>query len=305
MMPGAISQERSIMSKLSLLDLGFFIAETAASPKHVAGLLICQPPAKAGASFAKDLHRDYLTFTDVKAPFNRVIDFSLSAMPHWEDAPSVDLNQHVFYHKLPKGQNDRKALYAFVSALHVPMLDRSRPLWEVHVIDGLADEPGQPKGQGRFGLYQKMHHAYADGVTMARWTAEGLATSPDDMEITPVWTQKHGGYGGRRKHEVGAQRGGRHQHAVSGHWPTGCDAAAGERQTHQKCDCTAVCLQRQNTSDGPGHAGASIHSRGGLAGACKSHSCAHPLHHQPCGVGPWQRSINKHFCRWHNVLTLW
>ena len=192
------------MSKLSLLDLGFFIAETPASPKHVAGLLICKPPAKSGGTFAKNLHRDYLTFTDVKPPFNRVIDFSLSAMPHWEDAPSVDLAQHVFYHKLPKDKNDRRALYDFVSALHVPMLDRSRPLWEVHVIDGLADEPGQPKGQGRFGLYQKMHHAYADGVTMARWTAEGLSTSPDDMEITPVWTLKHGGHGGKRQKDAQA-----------------------------------------------------------------------------------------------------
>ncbi len=187
------------MSKLSLLDLGFFIAETEASPKHVAGLLICQPPAKSGGTFAKNLYRDYLTFTDVKPPFNSVINFSLSAMPHWEDAPLVDLNQHVFYHKLPKGKNDRKALYDFVSALHVPMLDRSRPLWEVHVIDGIADEPGLPKSQGRFALYQKMHHAYADGITMARWTAEGLSESPDDMEITPVWTLKHGGHGVKRK----------------------------------------------------------------------------------------------------------
>ena len=75
------NQERITMSKLSLLDLGFFIAETEASPKHVAGLLICQPPPKSGA-FAKDLYRDYLTFTDVKPPFNRVINFSLTALPH-------------------------------------------------------------------------------------------------------------------------------------------------------------------------------------------------------------------------------
>jgi WS/DGAT/MGAT family acyltransferase len=69
----------------------------------------------------------------------------------------------------------------------------------VHVIDGLADEPGDVKGQSRFALYQKMHHAYADGITMARWTAEGLTESPDNMEITPVWTQKHGGHSTRRK----------------------------------------------------------------------------------------------------------
>jgi diacylglycerol O-acyltransferase len=70
------------------------------------------------------------------------------------------------------------------------VLDRTRPLWEVHVIDGLTE--------GRFALYQKLHHAYADGVTMARWTADGLSTSPDAMELTPVWTLKHGGHGSHR-----------------------------------------------------------------------------------------------------------
>ena len=169
------------MSKLSLLDLAFFIAESEASPKHVAGLLVLKRPAKSRANFAKKLYEQYLTFTEVNAPFNRVINFSMSAMPHWEER-EVDLSQHVFYHKLDKEANSREDLYRFVSELHTPMLDRSRPLWEVHVIDGLQD--------GRFALYQKMHHAVGDGVTMARWTAEGLSSSPDDLELTPVWSLK-------------------------------------------------------------------------------------------------------------------
>jgi diacylglycerol O-acyltransferase / wax synthase len=181
----------NIMSKLSLLDLGFFIAESAASPKHVAGLQICKRPAKSTVGFAKNLYREFLTFTDVKPPFNRIIVFSMSAMPHWEDVRAVDLTQHVFYHKLSKGSNDRQALYDFVSKLHMPMLDRSRPLWEVHVIDGLRD--------GRFVLYQKMHHAYADGVTMSRWIAESMSSSPDEQSTTPVWTLKQGGHARRKK----------------------------------------------------------------------------------------------------------
>ena len=70
------------------------------------------------------------------------------------------------------------------------MLDRTRPLWEMHVIDGLSE--------GRFALYQKMHHAYADGVTMARWTAAGLAQTPGDLALTPVWTLDHAGHAGQR-----------------------------------------------------------------------------------------------------------
>ncbi len=178
------------MSKLSLLDLGFFIAETSASPKHVGGLLIFKRPPKSGAGLAKSLYREYLAASDVKPPFNRTIQFPMGGLPHWQDAAQIDMAQHVFFHTLPKAGNDRKALYDFVARLHTPMLDRSRPLWEVHIIDGLED--------GRFAMYNKMHHAYADGVTMSRWTAEGFTTDPADMAVTPVWTQMHGAYHARR-----------------------------------------------------------------------------------------------------------
>jgi diacylglycerol O-acyltransferase len=185
------------MSKLSLLDLAFFIAESDASPKHVGGLLLFKKPPKAGATFVKKLYEEYLTYTDVKPPFNRVIHFSLTAMPSWRSLKEVDLTQHIFYHRLPKEANNREALYAFVSELHTPRLDRSRPLWALHVIDGLPD--------GTFALYQKMHHAVGDGITMVRWTAQGLAASADDLDIQPVWTVKHGSGGAlrlRQKKEV-------------------------------------------------------------------------------------------------------
>lgn len=179
------------MRQLSLLDLGFFIAETAASPKHVAGLLIFKRPKGAPVDFAARLYREYLQPTEVKPPFNRIIEFSLTALPQWKDAAAVDLAKHVFWHKLPAGANDRQALFDLVARLHEPMLDRSRPLWELHVIDGIAG--------GRFALYQKMHHAVADGVTMARWTAQGLSESPEDRRLKPLWSIEHSAYKTRRE----------------------------------------------------------------------------------------------------------
>jgi WS/DGAT/MGAT family acyltransferase len=172
-----------MMNKLSLLDLGFFIAESHESPKHVGALLICKRPPRAAAGFVRSLYKEFLGFTGIEAPFNRVINFSLTAMPSWQTCESIDLNQHIFYHKLAAGKNGRAELYRLVSDLHAPMLDRSRPLWEVHVIDGISE--------GRFAIYQKMHHACADGVTMARWTEQGLAGSAADTELRPVWTLKH------------------------------------------------------------------------------------------------------------------
>lgn len=173
------------MSRLSLLDLAFFIAETPASPKHVAGLHIHQRPADAGQDFARHLFEEWLTHTEVKAPFNRVIEFlGAGLMPSWRTVSKVDLKKHLHFHRLPARSRDREALYALVAELHEPMLERRQPLWEVHVIDGLWD--------GQFAVYYRMHHAYADGITMARWGAESLSTNAKDQTLRPVWSADHG-----------------------------------------------------------------------------------------------------------------
>ncbi|HMW16313.1 MAG TPA: wax ester/triacylglycerol synthase family O-acyltransferase [Accumulibacter sp.] len=170
------------MHKLSLLDLGFIIAESAASPKHVGGLLIFKRPNGAKAGFARDLYRDLLASTEVQPPYNRVLQFSLTAMPVWRESETVNLDEHLFYHRLPRGKGTLPDVYAFVAELHQPLLDRSRPLWQVHLIDGLSES--------RFALYVKMHHACADGVTMVRWTVEALAATADDRELRPLWSNR-------------------------------------------------------------------------------------------------------------------
>jgi diacylglycerol O-acyltransferase len=185
------------MNKLSLLDVAFFIAESQASPKHVGGLMVCKRPARSKPDFAADLYRELLTFSDVQPPFNRVIRFSLTAMPCWQECKSVDLAQHVFHHRLPRGRNGREELYRLVSTLHQPMLDRSRPLWQLHVIEGI--------NEGRFALYLKMHHACADGVTMMRWAADSLSAAAADTVLRPMWSVRHVGGGHQRSEEKLAQ----------------------------------------------------------------------------------------------------
>lgn len=180
------------MSRLSLLDLAFFIAENEASPKHVAGLHIHQVPKGGGANFARQLYEEFLEHTDVQPPFDQLINFvSAGLMPSWVAADAVDLAQHVFFHKMKAGHNDRAALYALTAELHEPVLDRSRPLWEVHVISGLWDR--------QFAIYYKMHHAAADGITMTRWGVESLRTTADDDTVTPVWTLDHTRRSGRSR----------------------------------------------------------------------------------------------------------
>ena len=172
------------MNKLSLLDLAFFVAESEASPKHVGGLMIYKRPARSPASFVADLYQELLAFDDVQPPFNRIIHFSLTGMPTWQESEAVDLEQHLFFHKLRRGKNGRQELYQLVSQLHQPMLERSRPLWELHLIEGLSER--------RFAIYVKMHHASADGVTMVRWAADSLAASASDLELRPLWSTPRG-----------------------------------------------------------------------------------------------------------------
>ena len=167
------------MRKLSVLDLAFFIAESEGSPKHVAGLMLCKKPAGSPANFGRKLIDELKTYQQLTEPFNLVIQFAGLKGPHWKPCRNFDIDEHVFYHRQKKKISwlDAKGM---VARLHEPMMDRSRPLWEYHLIDGIEG--------GRFAIYTKIHHAYADGMTMARWLDRCLSTSPDDMQLQPPWT---------------------------------------------------------------------------------------------------------------------
>jgi WS/DGAT/MGAT family acyltransferase len=77
--------------------------------------------------------------------------------PHWEDV-ELDLDLHVHHLALP-APGDRAALEAFVSDRVAMPLDRSRPLWEVYLIDGYGDGAA---------VLTRMHHSIADGIALAR-----------------------------------------------------------------------------------------------------------------------------------------
>ena len=77
--------------------------------------------------------------------------------PHWEDA-ELDLNLH-FHHVALPAPGDRRALEAFVSDRIATPLDRSRPLWDVYLIDGFG---------GGAAVLTRIHHCIADGIALAR-----------------------------------------------------------------------------------------------------------------------------------------
>jgi len=171
------------MKKLSLLDFGFFVAETEESPKHVAGLMIFKRPADADDDFVKRLFDEYRSFDTPCEPFDQVIEFLSLTGPCWKTVSHFDIDDHVFYHRpaAPLGRND---LFYMISELHTPVLERNRPLWAFHVIDNVERD--------RFAIYSKIHHAYADGVTLTSWTAQSLTEDPADTILRPVWVAVEG-----------------------------------------------------------------------------------------------------------------
>jgi hypothetical protein len=79
--------------------------------------------------------------------------------PRWELDPDFDLRSHLHHVALP-APGDRATLAALVSDLMSSPLDRARPLWQAHVVDGLAG--------GGSALVTRLHHCIADGVALVR-----------------------------------------------------------------------------------------------------------------------------------------
>ena len=169
------------MKKLSMLDLAFFLTESKESPKHVAGLMLFKKPAKSRASFVHDLYEEFRGFDKPCEPFDLVINFIALGGPRWKKAASFDIGQHLFYHK-PERVLSKADLYELIAEMHGPQLDRSRPLWEFHFIDRVEG--------GRFAIYSKIHHAYADGVTLTSWTARGLNSTARSRLVRPIWASR-------------------------------------------------------------------------------------------------------------------
>src|SRR5206468_6423778 len=85
----------------------------------------------------------------------------------WIQDESFDLEHHVRRSALPQPGRIHDLL-VLCSRLHSTLLDRKRPLWEMHLIEGLED--------GRYAVYFKVHHSLLDGVSAMRMISKMLST---------------------------------------------------------------------------------------------------------------------------------
>jgi WS/DGAT/MGAT family acyltransferase len=163
---------------MSVLDSAFLLAESREHPTHVALLQLLRPPPGASPEFVADFYRQLLEHTEIDGLMRRraVRGPTTLGQWSWSEDTDIDLEYHVRHSALP-GPGRVRELLALVSRLHGTLLDRHRPLWEMHVIEGLED--------GRFAVYTKIHHALMDGVTAVNRLTSGLSPVPDGESIPP------------------------------------------------------------------------------------------------------------------------
>ena len=173
------------MATIGPLDAMFLMMEAREKPAHVGGLQLFEPPPDASPHFLNELYEDAVR--DPRAP--RPLFVKHPYRPggigpwSWRTDEKFDIEYHVRHSALPEPGRIRELL-RLVSRLHGSLLDRNRPLWEAHLIEGLAD--------GRFALYSKVHHALMDGVSAMRLMANSLSEDPDETGMPYPWEQRLG-----------------------------------------------------------------------------------------------------------------
>ncbi|GAS87761.1 WS/DGAT/MGAT family O-acyltransferase [Mycolicibacterium brisbanense] len=144
------------MKQLSGLDATFLYLETPTTFGHVTGLMIFERPNEEFDPYAA-VYAKYASLIGELEPLRRrLVEVPLGLdHPYWIDDPNFDLDFHIReIHLARPGMADQLADQ--VSRIVGRAMDRSRPLWEVYVIDGLHS--------GRWALLTKYHHATIDGA---------------------------------------------------------------------------------------------------------------------------------------------
>lgn len=169
-----------MLKTMNVLDAALLAMESAETPMHVGGVQILHPPRGAGAHYVRKV-RDYVKSFPVSGePFNYryVRSGLLPGIPAWEVLDKVDLNEHVFHHALPWPGGERE-LFELVSRLDSGPLDRSRPLWDHHLIEGLEG--------GRYATFTRIHHALIDGKAGMKLAQVITSPDPKARNLPPYW----------------------------------------------------------------------------------------------------------------------
>ena len=139
---------------MSALDASFLHLEDGVSPMHIGSVAIFEGPAPAQADVLAAIARKLPLVPRYR---QRVRSLPLAfGRPVWVDDPHFKLDYHVRRTALPAPGGDQE-LRNLVGRVMAQQLDRSRPLWEMWIAEGV--------GEGRWALISKVHHVMVDGVS--------------------------------------------------------------------------------------------------------------------------------------------
>jgi diacylglycerol O-acyltransferase / wax synthase len=155
--------------RLSAIDASFLHQEKQASHMHVGALVIFEGPPPSHDDFASHIE----SRLRLVPRYRQKLAFPRFEMgrPFWVDDPSFNIDYHVRHTALPKPGSDDQ-LRQLVGRIFSQRLDRSKPLWEVWLVQGFEG--------GKFALISKTHHALVDGVS-----GVDIATVLFDLQPVP------------------------------------------------------------------------------------------------------------------------
>jgi WS/DGAT/MGAT family acyltransferase len=189
------------MEPISPTDALFLIGESREHPMHVGSLQLFEPPEDAGPHFVRESYRAMLECTDVQPSFRKHPAFFGGVTNlAWSFDKDVELDYHLRRSALPEPGRVRDLL-ELTSRLHGSLLDRHRPMWEAHLVEGLED--------GRYAVYTKYHHSLMDGVSALRLVQRAFTSDPQDDEIRVPWSLPPRKRSGTRKRPSPFERVGR------------------------------------------------------------------------------------------------
>lgn len=166
------------MERLSGLDAGLLYSESPAVPLHVCAIAELDTSTVPGG-YSFERFRDAFATRMSALPELRakLADHQLNLdHPVWVEYPDLDLSRHVKRVSVP-APGGRRELTDLCSHLASVPLDRSKPLWEMWVIEGI-DGPA-PEDGGPLALMIKVHHAAVDGVAAAHLLSQLCDPEPD------------------------------------------------------------------------------------------------------------------------------
>jgi WS/DGAT/MGAT family acyltransferase len=174
------------MDRLSGLDASFLYLEKPNVHMHIAGLAIFDQRTAPDEKVSFDNVGELLSRRLHEVPrFRQRVRFVPLEMgrPVWADDPNFDLSYHFRRASLPAPGGPRE-LADLVQRLCSSPLDRSKPLWEMYLIEGLED--------GHFATLTKVHHSMMDGITgmevagiLLDFSAEPREVEPEDWRPDP------------------------------------------------------------------------------------------------------------------------